>query len=113
MVAKKLNVIPEPEAPRTILDEAKDLVYGARATVYGHPADNFRTTAAMWTAFLQHRVMRGGTSLEEFVFTPEDVAMFMVLAKTARLANTPGHWDSIVDLAGYAATAGRCLEVEG
>lgn len=110
MAAKKSILTTGLETPRTILDEAKELVYGDRAAVYGHPADNFRTTAEMWTAFLRQRMATEGVELHSFVLTPEDVAMFMVLAKTARLANTPGHRDSIVDIAGYAATADRCLE---
>jgi len=97
---------------RTLLDIAKDLVYGPRAQIYGHPADNFRTTANMWTAYLHQRMLREGLYVD-FEFTPEDVAMFMALVKIARLANTPGHYDSLIDLAGYAATAARCLEASG
>ncbi len=37
------------------------------------------------------------------VFEPRDVAMLMILLKIARLAETPNHRDSIVDIIGYAA----------
>lgn len=101
----------KPSPSNTILDDAKDLVYGPRAAIYGHPADNFKVTANMWTAFLKQRCLREGMNVEDFEFMPEDVALFMAMVKIARLANTPGHVDSLVDLAGYAATAARCLEV--
>lgn len=107
-MSKKKSVIPD-EAP-TILDVAKDLVYGDRNKTYGHPAENFQVTAEMWTAYLRQRMATEGVEIHSFVLTPEDVAMFMAMVKIARLANTPGHIDSLIDLAGYAATAARCLE---
>lgn len=106
-MAKKQPV----SAPETILDEAARAVHGPRQETYGHPRDNFARTAEMWSAFLRQRMARLETP-QEFEFTPEDVAMFMVLLKVARLANTPGHRDTLVDIAGYAATAELCGDQE-
>jgi hypothetical protein len=79
-----------------VLNEANSIVNGARANVYGGPEDSFRTIASLWSTYLS----RAGsvTSL-----TAPDVASMMALLKIARLQNSPDHWDSWVDLAGYAA----------
>lgn len=58
---------------------------------YGTPADNFARVAAYWGQHLG------------VVVTASDVAVMMVLLKAARLRNDPGHEDSWVDIAGYAA----------
>jgi hypothetical protein len=46
------------------------------------------------------------------VLSASDVAYMMVLLKMARLMQTPGHRDSLVDMAGYAATAARVAGVD-
>jgi hypothetical protein len=40
----------------------------------------------------------------------KDVALMMILLKTARLANDMTHRDSVVDICGYAALIERCDE---
>lgn len=87
----------------TILDEAKRLVYGNRNRHYGHPRDNFRTIAMLWTIYLKEV---GVAPIE-----PRHVAMMMILMKVARDINMANR-DNIVDIAGYAATADRLLEEE-
>jgi hypothetical protein len=82
-------------APNILL-EADGLIHGDRNSAYGHPLDNHSTTAAMLTAFLR-RKYGGAITLDA-----DDVCMFNILQKAARLANTPGHRDSLVDIAGYA-----------
>lgn len=62
-----------------------------RGNDYGNPAENFDRIARLWAAYLGHEVSR------------QDVGMLMSLVKIARLMATPGHEDSLVDLAGYAA----------
>jgi hypothetical protein len=37
-----------------------------------------------------------------------DVAIFEIMVKVARLAETPDHFDSWTDIAGYAACGARC-----
>lgn len=80
-------------------------MYGPRQASYGHPRENFRRTAALWNGYL---AARGFVAL----IKPEDVAQMMVLLKMARLMQTPDHRDSIVDMAGYAATLARVTGVD-
>jgi len=62
-----------------------------RGDNYGRPSDNFRRIADLWSVYLGRDV------------SLQDVGMLMALVKVARLMATPGHSDSLVDLAGYAA----------
>lgn len=43
-------------------------------------------------------------------FVAEDVAAAMRLVKESRLVNSPGHQDSMVDIAGYARTEEMCRD---
>ena len=79
-----------------VLREAEAAITGPRAAAYGEPEDNYRRIAALWTAYLDDRISEPLSSA--------DVALMSVLIKTARLIATPGHRDSWVDVAGYAAT---------
>jgi hypothetical protein len=72
---------------------------GERQAVYGHPADDFRRTAAMWSVTFGVEV------------TPLQVAIAMGQLKMSRLIGTPGHRDSIVDLIGYAVCYERIAEL--
>jgi hypothetical protein len=96
----------------TVLDEAAKLTSTDRNKTYGHPRENFHTTARLWDAYLDQRRKSHERSDEEYEFcvTPQDVALMMVLVKIARLANMPGHKDSLVDAAGYIRTAEMCEE---
>jgi hypothetical protein len=82
----------EPE--KSVLQQAEELINGQRAEDYGSAAVNFTQIAAFWNATL-------GLKLREKV-TAQDVALCMMGVKMARLAKTPYHEDSIVDVAGYA-----------
>jgi hypothetical protein len=73
------------------LNEAGDLINGARAKDYGRAQENFRRIAAGWSAIFGQDV------------TEEQVALAMDWVKTARLIQTPNHHDSWVDKIGYAA----------
>lgn len=71
----------------------------ARQSKYGPPNKNFKCIAALWTAYLQGKYGELATiKLDE-----ADVAAMSGLIKVARLAETPDHEDSWVDMAGYAA----------
>jgi len=76
----------------TILDEAHELTSGDRNDAYGHPADDYKRTAGMWSAWL-------GTEI-----TALQAQMMMAMVKISRLRHSPEHRDSLVDLAGYART---------
>ena len=81
-----------------LLDAAKETV-ADRGEDYGSIWDNHERIAIIWTALI-------GIQIE-----PEHVAMMMAGVKLARLAATPDHQDSWVDLAGDAATGSECLDV--
>lgn len=70
-----------------------------REDEYGSPEDNFALIADLWEFYLNAKSGHGG------VFAL-DVVMMMILLKVARTATAPGpSYDSLVDIAGYAACA--------
>lgn len=85
----------------TILDEAARLVDGPRGDTYGHPADDFRRVTQAATDL--------GIHLEDGALSH---ALYMILVKVSRLTRSPDHYDSIVDIAGYARTYEMILEKE-
>ena len=89
----------------SILDEAKRIIYGDREKTYGHPSKNLETIARMWNAYLW--AIEFDTKRD---LLPKDVAVMMILLKSARLGNDQNHRDSVVDIAGYAALIERCDE---
>ncbi len=76
-----------------IAQEAGHIVATTRQGDYSHPAIDFTRIANLWRSYLGF----DGIS-------PTDVAMMMVLLKTARMRNRYGR-DTVVDIAGYAKTA--------
>ena len=93
----------EPKVKRaSVLAEAHRIIYGDREKTYGHPSKNLDCIAGMWNAYLD--------SVGDRYLTNKDVAVMMVLLKSARLANDPTHRDSVVDICGYAALVERCDE---
>lgn len=76
--------------------EADRLIHGARQGDYDHPLVDFRRQGTMISGLLQEKLVHG----EEV--TARDVASIMIIVKLSRLQATPGHRDSIVDIAGYA-----------
>jgi len=73
-----------------LLERAARLVAKRRKS-YGDPAVLMASIAARWSLTLGRKV------------TPAQVALCLIDLKLARLAHDPGHLDSTVDLAGYAA----------
>lgn len=97
---------------KTILDEAKKLVYSARSKAYGHPRENFANIAELWNAYLAIKLRHYPDALRPdalSVLNSVDIAILNILQKIARLATNPHHEDSIVDIAGYAATIERLI----
>lgn len=84
-------------AVQGILQTANNVIYGDREQTYGDPGKNLNVIADYWNTHL-----KAAKSIEAGL-TGEDVCVMMILLKQARLANTPGHLDSLVDTAGYAA----------
>jgi hypothetical protein len=85
----------------TILDTAKEVIYGDREKTYGDPGRNLRVVGNFWQTFLRAKYS------VDIELTTEDVCHMMSLLKIARLTNTPGHTDSLVDLCGYTALVER------
>ena len=83
-----------------VADEAKRSVGGEREDVYGGAEDSFAKVARFWTAYLQNT----GADVE---ITAEMVSPMMRLLKEARIMASPDHFDSHVDLVGYALTGAR------
>ena len=81
---------------RELLEKAIEITEGARQQHYGSPEDNFGNIANLWSVYL-------GKPLSK-----TDVAVMMILMKTARLMSDPTHDDSWIDIAGYAACGSQC-----
>jgi hypothetical protein len=80
-----------------IADKAKEIIHGDREKTYGEPGKNLNVIAGMWSAYLCADI------------SAADVCNMMALLKIARLRNTPGHEDSMVDLIGYTLLQDRIL----
>lgn len=81
---------------KPMLHAAQDLIQGDRQQDYGNKLQNFSQIAMLWQGTLAMKLAPGQR------ITPEDVALCMMQVKIARLAKSPDHKDSIVDVAGYA-----------
>jgi hypothetical protein len=91
------------EGRKEVLDAASKAVLSDRNRVYGNPEDNFKEIAELWTWYTTNKGVPG------WKFSALDVAHMMVLMKMARLKHNPTHFDSVVDVAGYAACAADCF----
>lgn len=95
-----------PDIEETIADEAKRIVAGARRGAYGKPEQNFERIARFWQAYFEN------TGRPEAKITAADVSPMLRLMKEARLCETPDHYDSHVDLVGYALTGAEVNKVK-
>ena len=92
-----------PTSPRErLLKEAISITTNDRNAAYGNPEDNFANIAAYWSSYLTQ------STKVDIVISPQDVAHMMILMKVARLATNPTHYDSLLDIAGYAACGEDC-----
>lgn len=80
----------------TCLTRAAALVDGPRRADYGHPIMDFSRTAGMLNGLWRDKLKAD--------LTPLDVALAMICVKLSRLQSTPGHADSVDDIAGYTRT---------
>jgi len=78
-----------------ILDEAKTLITGPRASDYGDAETNHERIAKLWSVILDKEI------------TASQVVACMISVKLARLVHTVKHRDSWVDIAGYSALGGE------
>ena len=93
-----------------IASEALRIVTGARRSAYGTPERNFERIARLWNAHLANRFH---ALPEDCRMVPGDVAALMRLMKEARLAETPDHRDSFVDLVGYSLCGAEVAGIPG
>lgn len=82
------------------LNAAIDAVCKDRENTYGPPEDNFKLIADLWSTYTGVKI------------SPRDVAVMMILLKTARVRTGINHSDNFVDMAGYAACAAEIGETE-
>lgn len=82
-----------------ILEEANHLVNGPRQASYGHPFDDYKCVADMFTAFLRKKYGYNFENLKQL--EPADMIVSMQMVKISREANSSKR-DNMVDLAGYA-----------
>lgn len=95
--------ISKSTSPRErLLKEAIGITTSDRNAAYGNPEDNFANIAAYWSSYLTQ------STKVDIVISPQDVAHMMILMKVARLATNPTHYDSLLDIAGYAACGEDC-----
>lgn len=103
------RLVPRMEAETdvkvAIADEAKRIVSGARRSAYGKPENNFERIARFWQAYFLN-------TGREVTITAADVSPMMRLMKEARLCESPGHYDSYVDIVGYALTGAEVAGVK-
>lgn len=90
------NPLPDTARAR-LLQRAMEITHHDRNANYGNPEDNFQHIANLWNDYLNVR------RPEAAVITGADVAVMNMLIKVARLGNNPAHYDSSLDIAGYAA----------
>lgn len=76
---------------KSVLEEAQELLHGARMEEYGPPRESFERIARMWSIVLDTEV------------SAEQVALCMIQMKVSR-AIYSNKRDSFVDIAGYAGT---------
>ncbi|UJD21156.1 hypothetical protein SEA_SORORFAGO_59 [Mycobacterium phage SororFago] len=74
----------------SILTRAEEIINGQRAKDYGDARENHERIASLWADF------------KKVEFSPEDVAVMMILLKIARFMENGYHEDTVVDIAGYA-----------
>lgn len=73
------------------LEAAADCVLRDRNVTHGEPEDNLSDIAKGWTVIV-------GCDI-----SATQVALMMVWLKTVRANENPAHWDSWIDIAGYAS----------
>lgn len=96
--------LDKPLKNTKLLLEADELINGQRQQDYGDKLQNFAQIAMLWEGTLAHKLAPGQR------ISAEDVALCMIQVKIARLAKSPDHRDSILDVAGYAGCYDKLQE---
>ena len=88
-----------PTTPEKLFNNATALVH-ERGVVYGHAIYNMDRIAKSVSAYIDYPV------------SAHDIPIINILQKISRLAETPGHEDSIVDICASMAIYKMCIEAE-
>lgn len=78
----------------------------ARGKNYGPTADNFTRIADRWDQYTRK------ARSESRYLSATQVAYMMIDAKLSRLIATEDHYDSLLDIIGYAVCAQDCIKAE-
>lgn len=81
--------------PSSILDEAREIVAGARRQTHGEPERNSEAIALVWSALLVD-LLKPGARL-----SPAIVNLMMAGMKLVRASKDPAHRDHSLDVVGY------------
>lgn len=87
-----------------LLRDALHITTGARRASYGHPSVNLGRTARLMDAYLDGI---------DRPLTVGDVAALMTCVKLARLHQSPDHYDSLLDIAGYMSATWDAVSGDG
>ena len=79
-----------PTTTEAFFAEATKLIH-ERGTVYGHPINNMERISKMVSSYI------------DFPLMPHDICIINILQKISRLQESPGHLDSLIDIAAYTA----------
>lgn len=93
--SEREDLLVEGRGPN-ILEEASGAI--SRGAAYGRITDDFG------------RITGAAAALGLDLTNPHHHPLYMILLKISRLVGSPGHRDSIVDIAGYARTLELLLE---
>lgn len=94
----------ENDPEQSILEEAHNLVNGARNQAYGHPYYDYKCTTDQFNALMQKKYGDDFSPLDA-----ADGAMFMICVKLSREANLHKR-DNLVDAAGYLLCLDKIIE---
>jgi len=95
--AETLESLDRLPIPRSVCQEADQLVTGDRRADYGHPLDDFSRIATMWSAILGVAV------------SAEQVGLCQIAVKLSRQCHRPKR-DNLVDICGYANCVQQVIE---
>lgn len=87
---------------RSALQTATDNVLGHDED-YGHPKATADKTALLMNVWNHDIKVRTNQNASAHITSAFDYIVFRIFSKLVRLAQTPGHFDSWSDIAGYAA----------
>jgi len=92
-----------------LLTEALNLVVDARNDSYGPPLRDFSRVADLLNTLGFRRYENSALQLRQL--RAGDWPIIAICVKLSRLAHNPEHYDSLLDIAGYAACAADCRDL--